>query len=214
MDKKKVEQSTNAPDLGSIQGVLAKERAQYDAKKEAFEGLEEKLEGEFRAGLDASLNDEEREVMELDGDVGAQYDLIMSKRQSFISDKLADEQAELEAFEEALEKKELQLEDLRAESAFREGHPDLDKEGFVAFLKGKITPDEREELIKSSEGDRAKFLGLVAEKFLESMGAVKEEDPDLPTDISDIAGATGDLDGGDELADEDDSFAADSGLYR
>lgn len=212
--KMKGEQNGNVLDLDAIEKVLAKERAQYDAKKEAFEGLEGKLEQEFRAGLDASLNEDERDIMELGGDVGAQYDLIMEKRNAFVGERLSTEKMELEVFEEELGKKETQLDDLRAESTFKEGYPDLDEESFIAFLKGQIKPDDREEMIKTSEGDRSKFLGLAAEKFLESTGTRKDEDPDLPTDISGIPGETGDIDSGDNVADENDSFAADSGLYR
>ena len=203
-----MEKKPGMPDLDSAQKLLAKERAKYEAKKDAFEGMEEKLEAEFKANLDSLLSDEEREILELDGDPGKQYDLLMSKRRAFVDDKIADEKAELEAFEEALEKKETVLEDLRAEAAFREENPDLDADGFAEYLNpetGKLSPYERAELIKASEGDRVKFLGLAAEKFLKATGAKKEgEEADLPTDMGDIAGETGDVDSGDGGVETDD----------
>ena len=212
MAKKRGDGNPGVPNLEGARGGLLKERAQYDAKKEAYEGMEEKLSAEFTAGLDASLSDDDRDVL-LEGDIVAITQMVDAKRQAYVGDRLADEQKELELFESELEKKEMQLEDLGAEASFREGHPDLDTEGFAAYLKGEMSPNKREELLAAAEGDKVKFLGLVAEQFLESTGAAPKGVVELPTDISDIAGATGDIDSGDGFEDDvDNDYLAQVGL--
>ena len=64
MDKKSSGGKVELPDLKGVKQQLLKERAQYDAKKEAFDGLSDKLSKEFEDGLDASLSDDERDVGE------------------------------------------------------------------------------------------------------------------------------------------------------
>ena len=217
MDKNKKSEMQGSPDLDSIAKDLLKERAQYEAKKDDYDGLEARLEEEFKASLNASLTEDERDVLDLDGDPIAQYDLLMSKRKAFVDDKLEDEKLELDAFGEAISQKEEQLDELRAEVAFREAHPDLDVDGFTAYLdpeNGKLSPFERGELIKASDGDRVKFLGLVAEKFLKQSGVPEDaEDADIPTDISDVAGETGDVENEDgKPGNKDDAYMRSIGL--
>jgi len=193
MDKKPSGSKAELPDLEGVKQQLLKERAQYDAKKEAFEGLEEKLNKEFESGLDASLSDEERDVI-LEGNVLDIARMIDAKRQAFVGDRVNDERKELELMEDALEQKEERIEDLEAEASFRKGHPDLDTDGFAEYLRGEMSPNQREKFLAESKGDKVKFLGLAAKAFLESMGTMPDDDPKLPTDISNIAGATGDVD--------------------
>jgi len=203
-------------DLAPIKAQIAQERQAYETQKENFKTLEETLEAEFKASLPTLFTQEERDVLDLDGDPIAQYELLQAKRDIAVTQKVEEARATLEAFEDEIEAKEQQLEDLEAEDTFSTNHPDLDKEGFASWLQGDVAPNIREEIIQASGGDKVVFLGLMAKRFLEERGidpsASSQNDPNLSTNLLGIAGETGDIDK--NATSQDDAFARDAGLFR
>lgn len=193
---------------------IEKEKLVYETRKENFVNLQEKLEKDFEANLVNSLSDKEKEVFD-EGDIIEINTLLNQKRKVAIDDIIEKERDALEKQEDTLEEQEDKLDDLEAEDKFKEANPDIDTEGFKAYIdpeKGKLTPFERKEFYEQANGDKVKFLGLVAQAFLESTGTTPPKKAKLPTDVKKVAGATGDIDDGKNNEDEDSQFMASIGL--
>ena len=203
----------NGVDIAALRNATMKKRAQYEALKEDFEGMNTKLTAEFEKQLKSSLTPEEEDVV-LGGDINEIAQMIDAKKKVYVDDVVEDKRLELEAFEDAIEKEEDELEDLDAEMSFRESNPDLDAEGFAAWLKGKVAPDDLAQMQKEAEGDRTKFLTLAHAKYAEQSGQANTEEPDLPSDINGVAGEKGDLDKGNNLDVVDDDFTSIMGLDK
>lgn len=195
-------------DLAAAEGQLNKEIAKFENAKEAYDTMEADLEENFKKDLDSLLSDEEREIM-LDVDnVAGQYELMMQKRKAYVTDKMDEEKAVLEAFESDIEQKQAQIQTLKAEESFRQNHPDSDFEKMQEFFDEDLTTREKKELLGKAEGDPEALMKLVHDAYVEKSGTPNEEDVELPTDLSDIAGETGDLDNGDGDVDDADYLAS------
>jgi len=185
--------------VADAEAQLNKERAQYDVAKESYEGLEAKLEEDFKKELPNLLNEEERDALELDGDVAKQYDILFGKRKAFIDDKLEEEKLALDAFATELEEKAEALQALKAEDRFREKYPDADFEAMSAFFQNEMSPAQIAAVKKASiegEGDDHElFMEQIMNAYKASMVKPEEEEADLPADLSEIPGETGDIDG-------------------
>lgn len=188
-------------DIEALRKRVLKKRAQYEALKEEFEGMSDKLIAEFEKQLNSSLSDEEQDIL-LEGDALKVAKMIDKKRKVYVDDVLEEKRLELEAFEDAIEKEEEQLEDLEAEATFRASNPDVDVDGFATWLKRKVTPEELEAMQKESGGDRAKFLEIAHALYAKRNATTQTNTPDLPSDMHAVAGEKGDVDG-DALANDE-----------
>ena len=102
-----------------------------------------------------------------------------------------------------------------AETTFMEENPDADWTGFVQFANMQLNREEAEDADKKSE-TKLDFIKNIYDKFNKKNGSTStdENHKSLPTDLSGVAGASGNVDDSDGGSDEDDSYARKSGLYR
>ena len=77
----------------------------------------------------------------------------------------------------------------------------------------QLNAEQKGKFLKDAGNNHDKFLDLVNKEFI-SKDKPNNPPADLPTDLNGIAGATGDIDNGDGMSDEDDSYARQAGLYR
>ena len=208
---KDVKPTSGIPDLEGMKRDLAKKRAQLDVRKESREGMKDSLTAAYKKEIASNLSDDENDII-LEGDAVAIAELFETKRQAMVEDRLEDEDKEIELFEEALEDAEVQYGLIETESGFRESNPDLDIEGFEEYLKNDLSPREKQALLEESEGDQTVFLGKVAEKYLAVNGEDDGEEAAMPSDLSDIPGAGGDLDDNTNNSSEDDAYLTSIGL--
>lgn len=183
--------------VADAESQLNKDIAKYENAKEAFGTLKERLESEFEANLDSSLSDEERDIMDLDGDTVDKYKLIMEKHKAYVDDKIEEERLALEQFEDDIERKQQVVQTLKAEEEFKTKNPDSNFEEVSEFFNEDMTARERNKLIEEAGGDHEKLMTLVHDAYVAKNGGGKEEEAELPTDLSGVAGETGDIDSGD-----------------
>ena len=212
MDKVTDAKKSDAVNLAEARKALDKSIAELELKKDTYEGLEDSLLDSFKAGLEASLSEDENDVI-LENNPVDIFEMMEAKRKIFVDDALAAEQEEIRAFEDQIEDEEVKLHLLETEQSFRSENPDLDVDGLVEYLKQDISPRKKAELLKAADGDNVKFLGLAAESYLESIGEGNVATPDVGVDISGVVGEIGDLDNGDGMdGDEDADYLAKIGL--
>ena len=212
MDKVTDAKKSDAVNLAEARKALDKSIAELELKKDTYEGLEDSLLDSFKAGLEASLSEDENDVI-LENNPVDIFEMMEAKRKIFIDDALAAEQEEIRVFEDQIEDEEMKLHLLETEQSFRSENPDLDVDGLVEYLKQDISPRKKAELLKAADGDNVKFLGLAAESYLESIGEGNVATPDVGVDISGVVGEIGDLDNGDGMdGDEDADYLAKIGL--
>ncbi len=185
--------------LTEAEKQLNKERAQYDVAKENYEGLEAKLEEDFLKELPNLLSEEERDILELDGNVVDQYKILLGKHNAFVEDKLEEEKLALDAFATEIEKKTETLQSLEAEDAFMEKYPDVDFEAMSHFFQEEMSRSQVEAAKKAAvEGDgddHELFMEQIMNAHKGSTVKIEDEETDLPADLSEIPGETGDIDG-------------------
>jgi len=194
MAKKEEEQKNSGVNLAEIRKQLDKQRAKYELEKENFANLRDKLEEEFKANLNSLLSDEERDILDLEDDPVKKYEVLEQKRKEFIDDKLEAAKKELEAMEKLIDENEDKYRALEIEQKFRQEHPDIDADGFAVWLKDEISPRLKREMLEEAGGDQLKFLGLAAQKFLELNSKEEAQEAQLPQDLHDIAGESGNVD--------------------
>ena len=192
--------------------AIAKDRGRYEAAKDSFDSMKEKLDGDFKSQLSASLSEEEQEIFEL-GDPLAIDEILQSKRESFIDEKIEEERLALEEFEKQISENEAHVAELEVSSAFAADNPDMDMEGFSDWVQKGISPNAMDEYLKKSDGDKAALYALLAKGYAAETGQKKEESPDLTTDLSNVPGEKGDIDNGDDVdEDADDAYLRSVGL--
>ncbi|CAA6806638.1 MAG: Unknown protein [uncultured Sulfurovum sp.] len=202
-------------DIEKHQKSLDKDFAKHEVMKQDFEGLKAQREQEFSTQIETLLSDEERDIVEVGGNASETYQVLKKHEKIFVDDAVEQEAKIIEEFENKLHENQGKLNAMRIESEYAGEFPDDDFEGLVHFIQNKLTPEQLDALHQESGADQAQFLRLAAKKFSETKTPEIPEDPNnLPTNLNNIAGATGDIDNNDGLSDEDDSYAKQAGLYR
>ena len=192
-------------DLQKAKEQFAIEKAKLEDAKKAFDGLGEQLTQQLREKLPSLLSDEEKETLDLDGDPVKQFDILFGKYKENVLDKLEQERAALEQFEDQLNQKALHIASLEAEEEFKKQNPDIDFDVIADWYENDLPNRAKQEIVKASNGDHIKFLELIKEAYEKQNGnatPAKDDEPKLPKDINKVAGTSGDLDkGSDDEAD-------------
>ncbi|MDD5360423.1 MAG: hypothetical protein PHI79_04580 [Sulfurovaceae bacterium] len=212
-------------ELAGAEARIAKDKEQYQAMKDNFEQLKVELEDTFTKNLESLLTPQEKQVID-EGSFQEQWQIYATIHEREVDNKIDAAREKLDSFEEKLYMDQLALENRKLDMQVATNNPDMDLNAFAEWVGNDIPPRLMAELTAAAGNDRAKFVELLVAKYNESITpAKKEDDPEnidqkkeddgLPTDISGIAGETGDIDkqDGNELQGNED-FLVKSGMYR
>lgn len=202
-------------EVASIEAEIVNDKTKYETMKQGFANLKQKLEEGFEANLEAILDEKTKEVLD-EATPQEQWKMLKAKYTELVETKIEEAREQMEAFEEALFNKQLVLENRKLDLALSEENPELDMEAMVAWLHKDLTPRQLEDLLTAAKGDKKQFIALAIEKFKSSQEQKQEEEGNkMPTDLSGVAGATGDVDNNDgDDTDTQNEFLANSGLFR
>lgn len=213
-----------AEELAAAEARIGKDKEQLQAMKDNFEQTKADLEANFEKNLESMLTPQEKTAVE-DSSPQEQWQIYATKYKSEVEDKIDVMREQIDAFEDNLYKYQLALENRKIDMKVVGDNPDLDLQAFHEWVSNDLTPRMQAELLAAAGKDKAKFAELLVAKYIEVIGASegkpapageeeKKED-DMPTDISNIAGETGDIDNNDGDVDTDNNdFLSKSGMYK
>ena len=198
MPKEDKNNGDRAFDLAKAKEEFLQEKALVANARKEFEGLRDKLEADFEKELPSLLSDEEKDILDLDGDPVKQWQILNAKHKDYVDAKVEAARAELERAEDELEEKEKALAVHEAQEQFKNSNKELDFDAMVDWFENDLPNREKQKLIEESGNDHIKFLEIIKEAFEVANGKKgskekKEEEPKLPKDINSVAGTSGDL---------------------
>jgi len=91
MGKGKFRPPMTSEALKALTEQLAKDHTQYEVLKQNFEGLRAQKEKEFVKEINGLLTDEERDIVEVGGDVAQTYAILKAHEDNFVHAVVADE---------------------------------------------------------------------------------------------------------------------------
>ncbi len=220
MNRKKWTPATKE-EIAAAEANLSRDKDQLEQAKEQFDQFSISLKDNFANTLESTLSDDERTQIE-DGSIKDKWNILNSKYQTEVQGKIDEGKEKLNALEDQLIVKTTALENRKLDLKIADDNPDLDLEAFAEWTKNDISPRVLQELTEASGGDGQKFAQLIVEKYKEisESGKGKEEGKEkgkgkeMPKDLSDVPGESGNIDNGDGTTDVDDDFLDQSGAYR
>lgn len=213
-------------EIAAAEANLTRDKDQLEQAKSQFDQFSTELQDNFANGIESLLSDEERTQVE-DGSIKDKWNILQSKYQNEVQNKIEAGREKLNALEDQLIVKTTALENRKLDLKIAEDNPDLDLEAFGEWTQNDISPRLLQEITEAAGGDGQKFAELLVAKYkeiVENAGKdgsnkgkedkCKKSKKEMPKDLSDVPGESGDIDNGDGGSDTDDDFLSQSGVYR
>ncbi|WP_418179764.1 hypothetical protein ACNSOO_04680 [Aliarcobacter lanthieri] len=187
-------QNQNTFDEEAFQSGITRDEAKLSLMQEEFSQIENSLNDEFEIILKnnptAVFSQEEIEALASDSDIASKNKLLRDGFEKFKEEKLSNKKSEITKFEELLNGKRDEF-DLNSQSIkFAKKHPNVNMEEFAEFIQEDLTIRQRKELLGASKS-KYDFLIAAHEIYSKAKGEKTEEDDELPPDLSQANGATG-----------------------
>ena len=173
--------------------------------------LRERLRQEFMNDITKHFTPEEIEALEI-ADAKDVVKIVLDKANEFITTKVDEHDSEIKSFREVLDENNRNLESMNARERFIEKHPDVDMDALEDFASYDIMPRQMNELLELPIDERLEEILKIFEA--ENGTDEDEENNELPDDVDNVAGATGDIDNGESASTNDDNFAENYGQNR
>lgn len=186
-------QSKDDFDPTAIEQGLAKDEAKLSLLQEEYSEIEDKLHDEFEATLESNpkalFSEEELELLASDSNIASKNKLLRDGFEKFRDGKLTSKKAEITKFEELLNGRKKEFEIASQWTKFAKDNPTVDMNAFGEFLEEDLTIRQKRELIEASK-TKYDFLVGAFELYKKAKGTEDNGD-DLPPDLSQVNGATG-----------------------
>ena len=171
--------------------------------------LREKKRLEFIANVATMFTPEEIEAIEV-AQAPEVVKLVLDKANEFITEAVDKHDAEIKEFKAVLDENNKNLESMNAREQFMVKHPDVDMDAFEEYISFDVQPRKMNELLELPIEERLEELL----KLFNAEDGAEEGENELPDDVDDVAGATGDVDRGEANSKNDDNFAENYGQNR
>jgi len=177
---------------------LIEERRELRAKKRQ----------EFMDDITKHFTPDEIEALEV-AEAKDVVKLVLDKASEFVDEAVDKHDAEIKEFKALLDENNKNLEAMGARERFMVKHPDVDIDALEDFASYDIQPRKMNELIELPIDERLEEIL----KLFNAQNGKKDKADELPDDVDNLAGATGDIDKGDNIK-KDDNFAENYGQNR
>ncbi|SFV71785.1 hypothetical protein MNB_SV-13-249 [hydrothermal vent metagenome] len=172
--------------------------------------LRDNLRKEFESDITKYFTPDEIEALEV-AEAKDVVKIVLDKANEFITEKVDEHDAEIKKFKEVLDENNRNLESMSARERFMAKHPEVDMDAFEDFGAYDVQPRKMNELQDLPIDERLEEL---LNLFNAQNGTKDDEKKELPDDVDDVAGATGDIDKGEANSRVDDNFAENYGQNR
>lgn len=193
-------QTPSAPDADdeAMQQSITKDEAKLSLLQEEYSTMADRLHDEFEAVVEKNpasiFSEEEIELLEVGGSLGAKNKLFRDKFEEFRNAKLAEKKQVIDKFGAELGQRKEQFNRGNVAKRFAAANPDIDMTLLAEFIQEDLSPRTRKELLTQAGEDKAKFLELVAAEYKKQnpTDSTDKED-ELPPDLNSLSGASGTL---------------------
>lgn len=182
----------------AMQQSITKDEAKLSLLQEEYSTMADRLHDEFEAVVEKNpasiFSEEEIELLEVGGSLGAKNKLFRDKFEEFRNAKLAEKKQVIDKFGAELGQRKEQFNRGNVAKRFAAANPDIDMTLLAEFIQEDLSPRTRKELLTQAGEDKAKFLELVAAEYKKQnpTDSTDKED-ELPPDLNSLSGASGTL---------------------
>lgn len=186
----------NQEDITQIENGIRKDEAMLSVMSEQYAVMSDKISDEFESVLTANptalFTPEELEILASDSNIAEKNKMLRAGFEKFRNEKLNIKKEEMEKFEEQLTTKKSQFDIYSESSKFSKENPTVDMQSLADFIQEDLTPRKKREFREQTK-TKYEFLVLANEEFQKQnkKDDGKDDDDNLPPDLSSVNGATG-----------------------
>jgi|GEM_PF-4778843 hypothetical protein len=205
-------------EIDALKAEILKDQQTLDEMEKRLPVLVESLDAKFIAEIDKNIAQEDETALDT-ASPSQSWQILKKYYTQLVDAQVAQAREKIEESEENLYRKKLIFEGKSLEFEFGDTNKDIDLNAFNLWINKKVPPEDFEEAHRASNGDKKAFLSYMLKKYkatLQSKEEPKAEEKKeavLPTNLSNVAGESGNVYRGDEDKSLSD-FALSSGVGR
>jgi hypothetical protein len=182
-------------DVVQIEDGIRKDEARLSILQEEYNSMADKIHDEFETQLEKNptslFSDEELEILASDSNIAAKNKMLRDRFEKYRDEKLETKKQEIGKFEDQLKGRRGEFEILTESNKFSKENPDVDMEAFAEFIQEDLSPRKKKEF-RDAAKTKYEFLKLAHEEYKRLNPEENDDDDNLPPDLSNVNGATGD----------------------
>jgi hypothetical protein len=182
-------------DVVQIEDGIRKDEARLSILQEEYNSMADKIHDEFETQLEKNptslFSDEELEILASDSNIAAKNKMLRDRFEKYRDEKLETKKQEIGKFEDQLKGRRGEFEILTESNKFSKENPDVDMEALAEFIQEDLSPRKKKEF-RDAAKTKYEFLKLAHEEYKRLNPEENDDDDNLPPDLSNVNGATGD----------------------